>query len=114
MNDRLRLTGTSAPAEPQRMPAGALRVRGRIAEAMLALHAIAPEDAVDYSPEPRDAREFDRLRAAGIVREVPGGRYWFDLIAYHLRERARSRVATMWAFGIALVVAAVAVLFYRG
>jgi hypothetical protein len=96
------------------MPAGALRVRGRIAEAMLALHAIAPEDAVDYSPEPRDAREFDRLRAAGIVREVPGGRYWFDLIAYHLRERARSRVATMWAFGIALVVAAVAVLFYRG
>jgi hypothetical protein len=114
VSDRLRLTGAGAPPEPQRIPAGALRVRGRIAEAMLALHAIAPEDAVDYSPEPRDVREFDQLRAANIVRDVPDGRYWFDLIAYHLRERARSRVATMWAFGIALVVAALAVLFYRG
>ncbi len=113
MNDRLRLTGSSAPAAPQRIPAAALRVRGRIAEAMLALHAIAPEDAVDYSPEPRDAREFDQLRAAGIVREVPGGRFWFDLIAYHLREQTRSRTWTMWGFGIALMVVAIAVLFYR-
>ena len=113
MSDRLRLTGTVPPAPPRRIPAGALRVRGRIAEAMLALHAIAPEDAVDYHPEPRDAREFDRLRAGGIVRDVGDGRYWFDLVAWHLRDRARSRVATMWAFGLALVAAGVAMLFYR-
>ncbi|MBS0479039.1 MAG: hypothetical protein JSR79_07055 [Proteobacteria bacterium] len=112
MNDRLRLTGTTPPAPP-RLPPGALRVRGRIAEAMLAAHAIAPEDAIDFAPDPRDAAEFAKLRAAGIVREVPGGRFWFDLVAYHLREQARSRVAVMWTLGLAVTIAAVAVLFYR-
>lgn len=114
MHDRLRLTGTTPPPGPPRLPPGALRVRGRIAAAMLAAHAIAPEDAIDYTPEPRDAAAFDRLRATGIVRDVPDGRVWFDLVAYHLRERARSRVAVMWGIGIALVGAAIAVLFYRG
>lgn len=113
MSDRLRLTGTGAPAGPQRIPAAALRVRGRIAEAMLALHAISPEDAVDYTPEPGDRREFERLRSAGIVRDAGDGRYWFNLIAYHLRERARSRLWTIGAFGIALVSAAIAMLLYR-
>lgn len=113
MNDRLRLTGTTPPAAPP-LPAGALRVRGRIAEAMLAAHALAPEDAIDFTPDPRDAAALVKLRAAGIVRDVPGGRIWFDLVAYHLRERARSRVAVIWTFGLAVTIAAVAMLFYRG
>ncbi|QDZ06530.1 hypothetical protein FPZ24_02795 [Sphingomonas panacisoli] len=113
MPNRLQLTSTSTPAPP-RLPAGALRVRGRIAEAMLAAHALAPEDAIEFAPDPRDGAEFAKLRAAGIVREVPGGRYWFDLVAYHLREQARSRVAVMWTLGLAVMIAAVAVLFYRG
>jgi len=114
MNDRLRLTGTTAAPAPPRLPPGALRVRGRIAEAMLAAHALAPEDAIGFAPDPRDAANFAKLRAAGIVREVPGGRFWFDLVAYHLREQARSRVAVMWTLGVALTIAAIAVLFYRG
>lgn len=115
MNDRLRLDGpTPSPNLPPRFHPAALRVRGRIAEAMLALHAISPEDAVEFAPEPRDAAAFATLRAAGIVREVPGGRYWFDLVAYHLRDRARSRVATVAAFAVAVAVAAGALLFYRG
>lgn len=114
MNDRLRLTGITAPPVPPRLPAGALRVRGRIAAAMLAAHALAPEDAIAFAPDPRDAAAFEKLRAAAIVREVPGGRFWFDLVAYHLREQALGRVRAMWASGIALVVAAVAVMFYRG
>jgi len=113
MPNRLQLTGTSAPA-PVRWPPGALRVRGRIAEAMLAAHALAPEDAIDFTPDPRDAAAFAAMRADGVVREVAGGRFWFDLVAYHLREQARGRVRAMWGFGLALVVATIAVLFYRG
>lgn len=117
MTDRPRLSGpvrTSAAMPEPRIHPAALRVRGRIAEAMLAQHAISPEDAVDFAPDPRDARELERLRAAGIVRAVPGGRLWFDLVAYHLRDRARSRVATVAAFVIAVVIAAGALLLYRG
>lgn len=116
MNDRLRLVGPTPPSSnlPPRIHPAALRVRGRIATAMLALHAISPEDAVEFTPESRDVREFDRLRAAGIVREVPGGRYWYDLVAYHLRDRARSRTAMIWTVGVAVTLAALATLFYRG
>jgi hypothetical protein len=112
MPNRLQLTGMDTP--PPRLPAGALRVRGRIPAAMLAAHALAPEDAIEFAPDPRDGAAFEKLRAAGIVREVPGGRFWFDLVAYHLREQARSRVAVMWSLGLAVMVAAIAVLFYRG
>ncbi len=113
MNDRLRLIGTTPPP-PVRYPPGALRVRGRIAEAMLAAHALAPEDAIEFTPDPRDAAAFDNLRRAGIVREVPGGRLWFDLVAYHLREQARSRVAVIWTLGLSVMIAVIAVMFYRG
>src|SRR3954462_6261801 len=109
MPNRLQLTGITPPPAPPRLPPGALRVRGRIAEAMLAAHALAPEDATEFTPDPRDAAAFAKLRAAGIVREVPIGRFWFDLVAYHLREQARSRVAVMWTMGLALMIAAVAV-----
>jgi len=112
MNDRLRLTGTTAPADPPPIPAAALRVRGRIAAAMLAAHALAPEDAIAFTPDPRDAAAFARMRERGIIRDVPGGRVWFDLVAYHLCERARSRVLTMWALPLALLAAAVIVMFY--
>lgn len=114
MTNRLQLTGTTEPAPPPRLPPGALRVRGRIAEAMLAAHALAPEDAIEFTPDPRDAAAFEKLRAAGIVREVPGGRFWFDLVAYHLRERQRSQHMVPLALGVAVLIAVVAVFFYRG
>jgi hypothetical protein len=114
MPDRLQLTGTGTPPPPPRLPAGALRVRGRIAAAMLAAHALAPEDAIEFTPDPRDGVAFEKLRAAGIVREVPGARFWFDLVAYHLREQARGRVRAMWSLGIAIIIVVIAVLFYRG
>lgn len=116
MTNRPRLSGparSTAAMPERRVHPAALRVRGRIAGALLALHAISPEDAVDIPFEPRDAAAFAKLRAAGIVREVPGGRVWFDLVAYHLRDRARSRVATITAFIVAMAIAAGALLFYR-
>jgi hypothetical protein len=109
MHDRLQLTGITPPPAPPRLPPGALRVRGRIAEAMLAAHALAPEDAIEFVPESRDLGAFEKLRAAAIVREVSGGRFWFDLVAYHLRAQARTRMWVPWAIAIAVTVAAVAV-----
>lgn len=113
MPNRLQLTGTTPPP-PERYPPGALRVRGRIAEAMLAAHALAPEDAIAFTPDARDVAAFAKMRADNIIRDVPGGRFWLDLVAYHLREQARGRVLAMWTFGLALIVAAIAMLFYRG
>jgi len=114
MNDRLRLTGTTPQSVPPPLPAGALRVRGRIAAAMLAAHALAPEEAIEFTPDPRDAAAFATLRATGIVREVPGGRIWFDLVAYHLRERRLGQMRAIWGCGLAVILAAFLLLFYRG
>lgn len=114
MPNRLQLTGTTAPPTPPRLPPGALRVRGRIATAMLAAHALAPEDAIEFTPDPGDKAAFDTMRANGIIREVSGKRFWFDLVAYHLRERDRSRQMVPWAIGVAVVIAAITVMFYRG
>jgi len=55
-----------------------------------------------------------KLRKAGVVRETLPGHYWLDLVANHYREQQAARVRAMWAVGISLVIAAVAVLFYRG
>ncbi|MBN8808537.1 MAG: hypothetical protein J0I47_09955 [Sphingomonas sp.] len=110
----LRLTGIGPTPVPPPIPAAALRVRGRIALAMLARHALAPEDAIEFTPAPADVAALAKLRAAGVVRAVPDGRLWLDLVAYHARERRRSRTATIWAFGLAMMIVVVAVLFYRG
>ena len=95
-------------------PRVGFRVRGRIGAIFLARHAIGPEDAIAFEPEERDVREFTRLRAAGVVREVRRGEYWFDLPAYFVRAEAISRRVTFWSFIVAVVGACVAVLFYRG
>ncbi|WP_375396947.1 hypothetical protein [uncultured Sphingomonas sp.] len=106
-----RLTGGTPPPVPSVIHAGALRVRGRVAERFLAGHALAPEDAIDFTPDPADRAAFDRLRALGVVRQA-GGRWWFDLVAYHLRQRARSRAAVLWSIGLALSLAGLAMLLY--
>lgn len=110
MVNRLQVTGATNPAPPLRLPPGALRVRGRIAATMLAAHALAPEDAIEFSPGQRDRTAFAKLRAAGIVRGVSGERFWFDLVAYHLRERRRTRAWARWGAAIALIGAAIVML----
>lgn len=77
----LRLTAIGRPPELPPLPAAMRRVRGRVARALLAQHAIAPEDAVAFAPAAGEAAELARLRTAGAVRAVPGGRLWLDLVA---------------------------------
>ena len=45
--------------------------------------AVRPERAIAFEPERMTQRRvWERWERAGIIREVPGGRYWFDVVAY--------------------------------
>jgi len=117
MSGKLDLIGIvpqPGPAGPPPIHPAMLRTRSRIARAMIQAHALAPEQAIAFSPGPGDVAELMKLRKAGVVRETLPGHYWLDLVANHYREQQAARVRAMWAVGISLVIAAVAVLFYRG
>ena len=97
------------------LPAAARRVRGPVAGHFLAHHALSPEDAIDFVPKDRvELWWFERFRRIGALREVAPGRYWFDLVAYHLDREAFSRRWVPIAIAVSVVVAVVAMLFYRG
>ena len=116
MSGKLDLIGVvpqPGPTGPSIHPA-MLRTRSRIARAMIQAHALAPEQAIAFNPGPSDVTELMKLRKAGVVRETLPGHYWLDLVANHYREQQAGRVRAMWAFGISLMIAAIAVLFYRG
>ena len=117
MSGKLHLIGVippPGPAGPPPIHPAMLRTRSRIARAMIAAHAMAPEQAIAFHPDPRDVAELMKLRKANVVRETVPGHYWLDLVANHYREQQSGRVRAMWAVGISLVVVAIAVLFYRG
>ncbi len=117
MSGKLHLIGVVPPPGPDGPPPihpAMLRTRSRIVRAMIAAHALAPEQAIPFNPAPRDVAELMRLRKAGVIRETYPGHYWLDLVANHYREQQRSKNAVIWAISLALMVAAVAVLFYRG
>lgn len=97
------------------LPAAARRVRGPVAGHFLAHHALAPEDAIDFVPKDRIERWwFERFLQRGVLREVAPGRYWFDLVAYHLDAQALSRRWVPIAIAMSVAIAAIAMLFYRG
>ena len=90
------------------------RVRGRVGAIFLARHAISAADAIAFVPDARDARAFARLRAAGVVKDVGAGRYWFDLPAYFARAEAFSGQAVIGALIAAVCGAIIAVMLYQG
>ena len=117
MSGKLHLIGVVPPPEsngPPPIHPAMLRTRSRIARAMIAAHALAPEQAIAFHPRPSDVAELMRLRKAGVVRETLPGHYWLDLVANHYREQQRGKYAVIWSIGLALMIAAIAVLFYRG
>jgi hypothetical protein len=118
MSGKLDLIGIvpqPGPAGPPPIHPAMLRTRSRIARAMIAAHALAPEQAIAFSPGPSDVAELMKLRKAGVVRETLPGHYWLDLVANHYREQQKGRVRAMWTVCISLVIATLAVLFfYRG
>ena len=107
-----RLTRTSVAGVHALSPA-LRRVRGHAPACLLARHALSPGEAAGFTPrDALDRRELERLVREGSVRRV-GERYWLDLAAYHAAAARRSRRAMAIALPVSLVVALLAVLFYR-
>lgn len=91
------------------------RVRGEVAGYFVSMHAITPEEAVDYRPQSAsDRRRFEKMLGQGVLRQEAPGRYWIDLSRYHVAAEHQSKQAVMVSLIVALLGAAVAVLFYRG
>ena len=114
---KLELLGVVPPPGPSGPPPihpAMLRTRSRICRAMIAAHALAPDQAIKFNPAPGDVPELMKLRQAKIVRETVPGHYWLDLVANHYREQQIARRNAMWAVGLAALIAIVTVMFYQG
>ena len=91
------------------------RVRGAVANSLLDRGAITPRRAVPCAPAAPDARrELTRLRDAGVVKSTGDGRCWLDLRRHAEAQAHRERIRAMIAVPVAVVLALVAMLFYRG
>lgn len=89
-------------------------IRGAIAPVFVERDALAPQDAIMFTPaDGREARAFAAMRRAGVIRAA-GTAWWLDIVAYQARAEARSRAAVPWLIGGAVALAAFAMLFYRG
>lgn len=108
MSNKLEYLGTVASpgAGPAPISPNMLRVRGRVARAMIAAHALAPEQAIAFRPADGDRREFAHLVNIGVLRETIKGHYWLDLVGLYLREQSRAR-ARAFIFGTAALFIAV-------
>lgn len=70
--------------------------------------AFAPGDAIEYAPaSPNERKAFDKLRAAGVIRETLPAQFWFDLDRMG-RARPKRDPKTYVAVALGLVVAALA------
>ena len=71
--------------------------------------AVAPGDAIEYAPStPAERKAFDRLRAAGVIRETSPAQYWFDLDRMGRGSRPRRNPKTYVAWALGAVVVALA------
>ena len=90
-------------------------VRGTIAPHFVEAGALSAKDAIAFSPpDPRQVKELAAMVADGSIRTLGNGRFWFDMDAYEAATDARRRRNLPILILAALIVAAVAVLFYRG
>jgi len=88
----------AANARARRRVTGYLEGRGAVSAA--------------YTPAKTDIRAFERLRRAGVLVEAAPGRFFLDLVRYHEVEAVRQRRTWQIALGVALTLAALALLFY--
>jgi hypothetical protein len=100
--------------ESKVVPISVARARRRIANHFYALQAFEPEKAIEFAPQTSDElREFDRLRADGVIRQQVPGHYWFDLDIHQAAKKRRGmRILPILATVLLVLVWAWA-LFYR-
>ena len=100
--------------DPKVVSIATVRARRRIADHFFALQAFEPGSAIEFAPQTSDElREFDRLRADGVIRQQVPGHYWFDLDVHQAAAKKRRwRILPIIATGLLVLVWAWA-LFYR-
>lgn len=77
--------------------------------------AVTPNDAIEYAPPgPVERKAFDQLRASGVIRETQPAYYWFDLDRMGRDRRHKRNAKTYVAIALAVVVACLAIMLYRG
>lgn len=96
------------------VPISAARARRRIADHFYGLQAFEPSNAIEFAPQtPDERREFEQLRADGVIRQQVPGHYWFDLDVHQAAKKRRRRpILPMIAAGLLVLVWAMA-LYYR-
>ncbi|WP_431469814.1 hypothetical protein [Sphingosinithalassobacter sp. LHW66-3] len=91
------------------------RARRAIAAFFAAQHAITAAEAIRYVPRtPAEREAFEDLQTRGLVRSAGEQTYFMLLPAYDAYEDARRRRLVPLVIGGAVLVALVAMLFYRG
>jgi len=77
--------------------------------------AFAPGDAIEYAPSgPVERKAFDRLRAAGVIREAAPAYYWFDLDRMGGDSRRKWDVKKLVATALGIVLVILTILLSRG
>ena len=90
-------------------------VKGSIAPRFVEARAVTADDAIAFVPaDAREARAFAAMIADGSIRMARAGRFYFDMDAYEAATAARRARSVPVMLIVALLVAVVAVLFYRG
>ena len=91
------------------------KAKRQITGHFMQMNAVAPGDAVAFVPErPIVRRQFDRMLASGVVKQAGQGLYWLDIPAYNADTEARRRRLVPIVIVVALILAAVITLGYRG
>ncbi|GAA0668007.1 hypothetical protein GCM10009102_17690 [Sphingomonas insulae] len=89
-------------------------VKGSIAPRFVEARAVTADDAIPFAPaDAREARAFASMIADGSIRMPAKGRFYFDMDAYEAAAAARRAKSVPVMLIVALLVAVVAVLFYR-
>lgn len=100
--------------EPQGTVRDRYLVHGPIAPRFVDAHAVMASDAIAFVPaDAREARAFAAMMSDGSIRVARPGQFWFDMGAYEAAAAARRAKRVPVMLIVALLVAAVAVLFYR-
>lgn len=93
----------------------AATARHRVRAHFAALHAVTPDDAIEYMPPgPRELREFTRLRRAGVIRDAAPGQHWLDLDRMGMEQRRMSPGKMAGIVALSVVMAVLLLLLYRG
>ena len=96
--------------------AAVAKARREIQHHFFSNDAVRPDRAVRFEADRMiERRQFERMRAAGIIHEAKPGTYWLDVVAYDVDLRARfARVRlVLLALVIVLMIGLVATLFAR-